>query len=62
MDVTSEEYKAELENIGEALDALEGEEPFRLLCLSTCSYEFTDARTIVLTVMRPYTSEEIGGQ
>lgn len=38
------------------------EEPFRLLCLSTCSYEFTDARTIVLTVMRPYTSEEIGGQ
>lgn len=34
------------------------EEPFRILSLSTCSYEFTDARTIVLTVLRPYTTEE----
>ena len=33
-------------------------EPIQILCLSTCSYEFTDARTIVLTVMRPYASEE----
>lgn len=33
-------------------------EPFQILSLSTCSYEFTDARTIVLTVMRPYASEE----
>lgn len=38
-----------------------GEMP-RLLCLSTCSSEFTDARTIVLTVMKPYQSEELGGQ
>lgn len=38
------------------------EEPFQLLCLSTCSSEFTDARTIVLTVMRPFSSEELGGQ
>ncbi len=38
------------------------EEPFRILSLSTCSSEFTDARTIVLTVMRPLTSDEIGGQ
>ena len=36
----------------------ESEEPFRILCLSTCSYEFTDARTIVLTVLRPYSLEE----
>ena len=42
-----EDIMTELEN---------AKEPFRLLCLSTCSYEFTDARTIVLTVMRPYTS------
>ena len=47
-----EDIMTELEN---------AKEPFRLLCLSTCSYEFTDARTIVLTVMRPYTSEENGG-
>lgn len=33
-------------------------EPYRLLVLSTCSYEFTDARTIVVTVLRPYASEE----
>lgn len=39
----------------------ESEEPFRLLALSTCSYEFTDARTIVLTVLRPYSSDEQGG-
>lgn len=34
----------------------------QVLALSTCSSEFTDARTIVLTVMIPYTSEETGGQ
>lgn len=33
-------------------------ETFRILALSTCSYEFTDARTIVLTVLRPYVSAE----
>lgn len=39
----------------EALEELTaGEEPFRLLCLSTCASEFTDARTIVLTVMKPF--------
>lgn len=42
------------------------EDPFQVLCLSTCASEFTDARTIVLAVMRPYTesapSEELGGQ
>ena len=38
----------------ELLDELKAsEEPFRLLALSTCSYEFTDARTIVLAVMKP---------
>ena len=40
----------------------DSQEPFQILALSTCSYEFTDARTIVLAVMRPYTSEELGGQ
>ncbi|MDD5864638.1 MAG: class B sortase [Firmicutes bacterium] len=39
---------------GELLTGLTAsEEPFRLLALSTCSYEFTDARTIVLAVMKP---------
>lgn len=38
------------------------EEPFQILALSTCSYEYTDARTIVLTWMKPFTSEELGGQ
>lgn len=33
-------------------------EPFQILALSTCSYEFTDARTVVLAVMKPYS----GGQ
>lgn len=47
----------------DVLEALEtAEAPFRIFSLSTCSSEFTDARTIVLTVMKPYTSEELGGQ
>lgn len=36
------------------LRASEG--PIQLLALSTCSYEFTDARTIVLAVMKPHTA------
>lgn len=38
------------------------EEPFQILALSTCSYEYTDARTIVLTWMKPFSAEELGGQ
>lgn len=34
------------------------EDPFKILALSTCSYEYTDARTIVLTWMKPFSSEE----
>lgn len=34
-----------------------GEGLSRILALSTCSSEYTDARTIVLTVMRPYPSK-----
>ena len=34
------------------------ENPFKMLALSTCSYEYTDARTIVLTWMKPFSSEE----
>lgn len=33
-------------------------DPTRILALSTCSYEFTDARTIVLTVLRPFNADE----
>lgn len=40
----------------------ESQEPIQILALSTCSYEFSDARTIVLTAMVPYSSEELGGQ
>jgi len=39
-----------------------GDDPPKILCLSTCSSEFTDARTIVLAVMEPYSSEKLGGQ
>ena len=34
------------------------EKPFQILALSTCSYEYTDARTIVLTWMKPFSSVE----
>lgn len=44
-----EDILTELEN---------AEEPFRILSLSTCSYEYTDARTIVLAVLRSYASGE----
>ena len=37
-------------------------EGLQILCLSTCSSEFTDARTIVLTVMDPYTASGTGGE
>lgn len=34
--------------------------PLKLLALSTCSYEFTDARTVVLAVMTPHGSSPAG--
>ena len=34
----------------------------QILTLSTCSNEYTDARTIVLTHMIPYGAGELGGQ
>lgn len=51
----------------EVVEELKGmEAPLQILSLSTCSSEFTDARTIVLAVMQPYsgslTPEELGGQ
>lgn len=48
----------------EKLDELKELDPneVRILCLSTCSSEYTDARTIVLTHMIPYGAGELGGQ
>lgn len=41
---------------------LQSSDPPQLLALSTCSYEFTDARTIILAAMEPHSgSETIGG-
>ena len=37
-------------------------ENLQLLALSTCSSEYTDARTIVLTVMNPHTASGTGGE
>lgn len=46
----------------ELVNQLKGSENPHLLALSTCSYEFTDARTIILAVMEPRSgSETIGG-
>lgn len=42
----------------EVHEELKGQNDAKILALSTCSSEFTDARTIVLTVMRPYQSKE----
>ena len=38
----------------ETIDRLEQMEHPQILALSTCSTEFTDARTIILAVMEPY--------
>lgn len=38
------------------------EEKMQILALSTCSTEFTDARTIVLAVMKPHSGAETGGE
>ncbi len=47
---------------GESLNELaQSDEQLQILALSTCSSEFTDARTIVLTVMHPYTPTELAG-
>lgn len=48
----------------EQLNALKELNPkeVQILALSTCSNEYTDARTIVLTHMVPYGSGELGGQ
>jgi len=42
----------------EVIDALEQEEAPQVLALSTCSTEFTDARTIILAAMEPYQAAE----
>lgn len=38
------------------------DDPPKILCLSTCSSEFTDARTIILAFVEPYSSEKLGGK
>lgn len=41
----------------DVIDSIEqSEEDVQILALSTCSSEFTDARTIILAVMRPHSS------
>lgn len=42
----------------EVIDALEQEEAPQVLALSTCSTEFTDARTIILAAMEPLQAAE----
>ena len=39
---------------GETLAKLEQTETPKILALSTCSSEFTDARTVILAMMEPY--------
>lgn len=45
----------------ETIEAARGDPESKTLALSTCSSEFTDARTIVLAVMKPYHAGETGG-
>lgn len=44
------------------LDKLKAMEAPQVLALSTCSSDYTDARTIVLAVMQPYQLDESGGE
>lgn len=46
---------------GEIEELRDAAEDVQILALSTCSTEFTDARTIILTEMKPHVSE-IGGK
>lgn len=45
----------------ETIEAVKNDPSAQTLALSTCSSEFTDARTIVLAVMHPYHADETGG-
>ena len=45
----------------ETIEAARNDPKSKTLALSTCSSEFTDARTIVLAVMKPYHAGETGG-
>ncbi len=45
----------------ETIEAARNDPSAKTLALSTCSSEFTDARTIVLAVMQPYHADETGG-
>lgn len=45
----------------ETIEAARNDPESKTLALSTCSSEFTDARTIVLAVMKPYHAGETGG-
>ena len=46
----------------DVLEQLKQNEDLQILALSTCSSEFTDARTIILTVMNPCTASGTGGK
>ena len=45
----------------ETLEAARNDPASQTLALSTCSSEFTDARTIVLALMKPYQPDTTGG-
>ena len=46
----------------DTVEAARGAESPQIVALSTCSSEYTDARTIVLAYMTPYTTEtQVGG-
>ena len=46
----------------DTVEAARGAESPQIIALSTCSSEYTDARTIVLAYMTPYTTEtQVGG-
>lgn len=47
---------------GTTLDKLKAMEAPQVLALTTCSSDYTDARTIVLAVMQPYQLDESGGE
>lgn len=51
--VLEDAVQVDQETLDMLKNRMEAEEPYRIVALSTCSGEFTDARTILLTLMDP---------